>query len=80
MLRHASVKHFLRKIHLGLTSPDDFLNIEVGTANVVIKIGYNGDVEEWLKIVNNMGQANPEVFGFILKNESQFVIDLKKTL
>ena len=80
ILRHASVQHFIRKISLCMISPDDFKNIECGTANIIVKEAYDGDVQKWLHIVNTMGRANPKVFDFVIHNESEFINDLKKIL
>ena len=80
VLRRASVEHFKRTIASGLTSKENFVNIECGTANVVVKEMYDGDVEKWLCIVNNMGAVNPKVFDYMIKNESQFLKDYKITL
>lgn len=80
MLRHASVEHFKKTIAAGLIGEENFKNIECGTANVVVKELYDGDVEKWLGIVNNMGAANPKIFNYMIKNESQFVKDYKISL
>ncbi len=80
ILRRASVEHFKRNIEAGLTSKENFKSIECGTANVVVKELYDGDVNKWTDIVNNMGAANPRVFDYMIKNESEFLIDFKKLL
>jgi len=80
LLRRASVEHIKRYIEAGLTSKKNFQNIECGTANVVVKELYDGDIDKWLCIVNNMGAANPKVFDYMLENESQFLRDYKKIL
>lgn len=80
MLRHASVNHYIRKIDLGMISAEDFKMIECGTANVIVKKSYDGDIQKWTDIVNAMGEANPKVFEFLIKNESDFIKDLKNTL
>lgn len=80
ILRRASVEHFKRNIEAGLTGVENFNSIECGTANVVVKESYNGDVEKWLGIVNNMGGANPKVFDYMIKNESNFLKDYKRIL
>ena len=80
MLRHASVEHFKRTIRAGATSEEDFKNIERGTANILVKELYDGDIQKWLGIVNKMGASNPRVFDYIIKNESQFLRDYKITL
>ena len=79
-MRNASVAHFKRKITAGLTEPEDFLLIERGTANVIIKEMYDGDVCRWLNIVNNMGAANPKIFDYLIENRSQFVNDYETTI
>lgn len=78
ILRRASVEHFKKNIQAGLVSEENFKNIECGTANIVVKELYDGDIEKWLRIVNNMGAANPAVFDYMIKNESQFLKDFKK--
>lgn len=80
LLRRACVEHFKKNIEAGLTSKEYFENIECGTANIVVKELYDGDVEKWLDIVNNMGAVNPKVFNYMIQNESQFLRDYKKTL
>lgn len=80
LLRRASVEYFKRMIQSGLTDVSNFKNIECGTANLVVKELYDGDVEKWLDIVDNMGAANPAVFDYMIKNECQFLIDFKKIL
>ena len=80
ILRRASVEHFKRNIEAGLTSKENFKNIECGTANIVVKELYDGDLEKWTDIVNNMGAANPKVFDYMIKNESEFLKDFKKIL
>ena len=80
MLRRASVEHFKRTIIAGLIGAEDFKNIDCGTANILVKELYDGDVGKWLGIVNNMGAANPKIFNYMIKNESQFLKDYKITL
>ncbi len=80
LVRYASVKKFERAIKAGLVSASDFKSIECGTANIVVKKLYDGNVEKWLHIVDNMGAANPKVFTYMIENESQFLKDLKKNI
>lgn len=79
-MRSASVAYFKRKIEAGLTSVDDFMMIECGTANVIVKEMYDGDMVKWLHIVDNMGVANPSIFDYMIKNRSKFVNDYEKTI
>lgn len=80
LLRRAAVEQIKKYIKAGLTNKEHFRNIECGTANVVVKELYDGDIDKWLCIVNNMGAANPEVFDYMIKNESQFLRDYTKIL
>jgi isopropylmalate/homocitrate/citramalate synthase len=80
ILRSASVAYFKRKIEAGLTSADDFLMIECGTANIIVKEMYDGDILKWLHIVDNMGVANPSIFNYMIENRSQFINDYEKTI
>lgn len=80
ILRRASVQHFKRKIRSGVISSESFRYIEPGTANLIVKEMYDGNVEKWLNIVNNMGFANPKIFDYMIDNKNQFVKDYVKTL
>lgn len=80
ILRRVSVEHFKRKILAGQTTPEDFRNIECGTANVLVKELYDGNLEKWLGIVNSMGAANCSIFDYMIKNESKFLKDYTSIL
>lgn len=80
ILRSASVAHFKRKIKSGLISARDFSMIECGTANIIVKEMYDGDMYKWLHIVNSMGVANPSIYDYMLKNRSKFINDYEKTI
>ena len=54
--------------------------IECGTANIIVKEMYDGDMYKWLHIVNSMGVANPSIYDYMLKNRSKFINDYEKTI
>ena len=80
LLRSASKEYYKRAILAGRTSPEYFACIECGTANLIIKEMYDGDIEKWSDIVNNMGTANPKLYNYMIKNPSQFLNEYIKTI
>ena len=75
ILRSACGIHFKSLIEAGKTAPGNFKCIERGTANIIVKDMYDGDIEKWEIIVNNMGADNPKIFDYMINNMSPFLRD-----
>ena len=73
LIRSACVNHYLRKIHLGMTSPLDFRCIECSVAYLVLKKLYESDPATCVIVLDSMGRANPDIFLYLLNKKSIFL-------
>lgn len=73
ILRSACVQQYLRKIEMGMTSPEHFKCIECSVAYLVLKKVYERDTVKCLIVLDSMGRANPDVYLYLLNRKGTFL-------